>query len=955
MKNFKHFMFAVVALVMGVAFVSCETDPTGEPGGGTKVEVKVAAVDAGGATIEVVTRGISEFAYMDKAGKELSEVAILGAGEKKTIEAVDAESVTTVQIYGLEPGSTNDYYFAFRKSDNALYGEVVKVEITTTNIQGALTVVDRRYDGFAVHVQVPDEVKARGNALRYSSTSLAMYNFSKIFKGGLEIDMLLYNSGVYTKDDVTARYDSYNSYERDEDGNIIPDGAAYADPKVPGEPGVFLVGEYSWMEEPDEHIIYIPGENAGEGKIETIIAHNPSEDKSWDKESDEYKKAFEQYLYYLDSSVWTYPAGWKPGYYRPEFDWLAWAEAVKFGAEDYDSEKYWLGYYDRIQVDTLEPDTLKGNVSIKVRDPKPIDAIVELTPSEDVMFYQVMIMLESEYQAQFLPLIDNNEDYARWFTGSYFGMYTFGADVFDGATDIYLSEWFVDNKALPGQEIRILVAGMGDNEGKTQCFNTMTYKMPEITKSAPVVVVEPIATKDPYVAMFNIKAPNKDAYEVYYACNYIREFDAAIKGTSYLEFMKSIEGAGNAFSANEIAEINSDKGYTFMVASRENETTRLAVLVYNDEGTHNKDLNESGTTSVAETKTVPANYPTQVNSDLFAALVGEWEATAPMQNYVADTDAEGNVTGYHWEAAGTMTSPVTIAAGVEYPETLPAEVYEIYKKGGVDRDEVDELYEEFVKLAKDYNDRTRGFNRLLCLGYNFAGEEYMLDDVATPYDLFIAEDYSASQISYMFYDFGPKWNLEIDAQGNVSLPIDISREFPLETWSFGLDQAIYMLAVGEKSYLGAPWYDKNGNITLDSRFPVEVSADRNTLTIKPFKYTSPNDGSVETYYPCIAQVQYGQAVPLNPRICGDVVLKRKSATTSAATTTIQSNGVAPAVYSMGEAPIPVERVRSVTPMQNIEIRKAERYVRDEKIEMGAEAYQRRAQEYIEKTYGISLD
>ncbi len=936
MKNFKHFMIAVVALVMGVAFASCENDPTNGPENGVKVEVKIASVTAGGVSLEVVTRGISEFAYTKQ---ELPESAIFGAGELKSIAATDVETVSSVNIYGYDPQTTGKLYFAFRKADGTLYGKVVVVEFTTAGVEGTLTVLDRRYDGFAVNIKVPDEVIERGNALRYSTTSLPMYNYSKS-QGSIEIDMLLYNAAQYTLTDRVVRYDSYNSYERDEEGNIVEGAAEYADPKVPGEPGVFMVGEYSYMDNPDELIIYRDGE------VSTIYP---------DEESAEFEES-------LPYTIWFYPAGWQPGYYRPEYNWLQWCEdAIAYNngtIDEYDTESYWTGYYDRIQVDTLEPETLAGNVEITTHDLIPIDGAVSFTPSDDVVFYTVMMLLESDYQTLLLPLLDNNEDYLRWFTGSYFGMYTFGQVTAYGNSTVYISEWFVNAREMAGQEVRVLVSGMGDNDGLTQCFNTLTFRMPEITKPNPQVVVTPVESGDPYVAMFNIKAPNKDAYDVYFACDYVREFNAALKGTSYLEIMKSL-GEANKFSSAVVSEINSDAGFTFAVASRENSSTRLAVLVYNDEGSYNKDINESGTTSVAETTTKRANYPTRVNSPLFDQLVGEWVATAPMTKYVEETDAEGNVVGGSWKSAGSMTSDVTISGGVSYPETLSQEVYDLYAAGGYNRDAVDELFEEFKALANDYNNRTRGFNRLLCLGYNFAEADYMLDIVATPYDLFVADDYSASQVSYMFYDFGPKWNLEIDADGNVWLPLDIEKEFPLETFNFGLEYTFYMLGISESSYIGAPIYNDKNELVLDSRFPVEVSADCNTLTIKPIEYTYKNDKNETVtlqYYPCVAQLQYGQATPLNPRVGGDVVLTRKSGSTaSVSNASFGAMDAAPAVSTMGTAPVPAERVYSITPLKSLDIKKYQVITPAVQMETGAEAFQRRANDLVEKTYGVTID
>ena len=168
-----------------------------------------------------------------------------------------------------------------------------------------------------------------------------------------------------------------------------------------------------------------------------------------------------------------------------------------------------------------------------------------------------------------------------------------------------------------------------------------------------------------------------------------------------------------------------------------------------------------------------------------------------------------------------------------------------------------------------------------------------------------------------------------------------------------------MLGISESSYIGAPIYDNSGNLLLDSRFPVEVSADRNTITIKPIEYTYKNDKNETVtlkYYPCVAQVQYGQATPLNPRVGGDVVLTRKSGSTaSVSNASFDAMDAAPAVSTMGVAPVPAERVYSITPLKSLDIKKYQVIKRDVKMETGAEAFQRRANDLVEKTYGVTID
>ena len=930
MKNFSNYLLATLALVLGLAVSACTPEPEPIQKAETKVEVAVDQIMANGATINVTTQNVKEFAYV-KRDTELAATAILQGDEFKTkIENTDVVTTSEITITGCEAGTTYTLFFAFRLADDSIYEEVKRVEFTTTSYgDNVINVVDRMYDGFSVYLQIPDDVKAKGNALRYSTSSMPMYNYAKQ-QGSMELDMLLYNAQQYTTTDKLIIYDEYHSTERDQDGNLIYDeagnlaSATFADPKVPGEPGYLLVGEYALMEDENERIVIVDGE--------VMTVYDDS---------------------YMEYSIWWYPAGWSKGYYNPQYDWARWY--AELDSDEYDTEKYWTGYYERVLIETLEPEIVEG-VTIKATDITPIDACISFKPTDDIIQYCILVCTESEYETQILPLIENNEEYLRWFTGSYFAMMSFGIQMASGYSELWLSDWFVDTKGLAGQTIRVLVAGLGNESGTKQSFDTYTFTLPEVTLPKPQVVVTPVASEDPYMVTFNIKNPNPEnaLTEVYFACNYAREFDAILKEYSYTSLLK---GMGNPLGATEIGLINSANGFNFQISSRDNATTRLAVLGYNWEGSSNNP-DEPESPAVAEYTTPHANFPVRVNSDLFEKLQGEWTASAHMENYVAVTDAEGNATGEHkFENAGTYTSNVSIMGGLPYEESVPQEVYDIYRASGISDAETEELYEELIELTKWYNTRTRGFNRLLCLGYNFADPNYMLNMTATPYDLFIASDYSTNKIEHMFYDFGPKWNFEIDADGSVWLPIDIEREYPLETFNFGLDFAFYMLAIGERTYLGGDLVDYDGKTILEARFPVEVSADYNTITIKPIVYTD-GSGTTEYYYPCVAQIQNGYATPLNPRVRGEVTLTRNAGAKAASVkaNAAAGKGVSKSLPTIGEARTPMARPEtySMTSLDAEKINVPTRLVRENKIEAGEEAYHKRAKAAVEAYYGIKL-
>lgn len=913
MKNFINHLFAAVALVVGVGIVSCtnEDDPINNDG--ASVSVEIVSTDQVSATLRVSVRGISDFAYLLSDSDDLQAVQIIGSGEKIEVPETASTQTIDIKLEELSPSTSYTMLLAAHVAGGELYPEVIKVEFATTGFGQALTVIDHMYDGFKVHITIPEDVKERGNAIRYAATSLPMYNL-QLSREFFPHDMLLTNAGQYTTTDKLVIYDEYHSVDRTEDGEINVDSsgnyATFADPMSPGEPAVFLAGEFSWyhLQEYDPEL--------GPGNKDTG------------------------------------PYGWGEGYYVAEYDYASFVkvwDSLDFEPEM--SEDYWTGYYERIQVDCLPPQPMEGTVKIEVSDYKPIDALIRFTPDDSVLMYSLYIVEDTEYQANVLPLLNNNEDYMQWFTASYFAMFNGPTmTVTDGATEIYLSDWYIDTKNFAGKTFRVFVTGMGDMYGHTQCFSTAQFTLPEKTLPAPEVTITAVENgDDPYNVYFNIRNTSPDGQDITeakFVCNYVREFNTILTSYSYQSLLEQL---GYPFGPQEIQQINSDKGFDISFPSRENATSRIAVLAYNWEGTSNN-VNASMSPAVCESTTPRAPYRPRVNSELFTELLGEWEATTTMRKYVTSEDG---TTG-SWEAAGTKTSPVTIAAGIEYPETLTSEVYDVYEQAGLSKSETDALYTEFKKLAKDYNSRTRGFNRLLCLGYNFADAEFMLDLVATPYELFCDSEYGAAELSSLFYDFGPKWNLEIDSDGSVWLPIDMEREFPMSTWNFGMDYTFYMFGIGTKTYIGGPIYDQKGELLTDARFPVEVSADRNTITIKPIVYTDSN-GTVETYYPCVAQLQNGQASPLTPCVGGDVVLTRKSGAKSSSTMITPRGGYdkADAMNALnGNIAKPLARPHTMTPMDVERMVDYKRLEVKEPVEAGSEGFNKRIDKMLEEVYGI---
>ncbi|MGN1231963.1 MAG: hypothetical protein ACI4UJ_00755, partial [Candidatus Cryptobacteroides sp.] len=375
---------------------------------------------------------------------------------------------------------------------------------------------------------------------------------------------------------------------------------------------------------------------------------------------------------------------------------------------------------------------------------------------------------------------------------------------------------------------------MGDEDGKTQNFQHLTFETPAKSGKAPEVIVTAMdpAETSPYAVYFNVKCPTKNAVGGKYAANYAREFEKLLNNKYYSYTYSDIVSQGYAFTADEIALINSDEGYTMAISTVPDEITRLAVLLYNDEDTPNA-ISGADDKAVAEIRSDKQPDAPKVDSPLFTSLLGDWTMTADVTKY--DYYAGGIV------PSGSRTCKVTITDAVEYPETLTQDVYDLYKNSAnMDKAAVDALYDEFKEEAKVFNAWLKGQNRLLCLGFGYEDNPYYLEYQGA-YDLFVNELYSGYDNRSLFWDFGPKWYLQIAADGTVSVPSNNITMYPMVAWA---GNQIYLAANGPQ---GAAFNDGGADLV----FPGEVASDNSTVTIKPIMVGE------DPYYPIAGFNYYG--------------------------------------------------------------------------------------------------
>ena len=818
MKKFfsKLPLICLLAVTLGV-LTGCDETKSG------KFSVSVKEVGSSYVDLEFNGPEVMEVAYLLETKEQLmnNPSIIFKSGVEMTVS--DGEVVRITR------GITEDtqyYLYVVAKADAQNYTDIITLPFKTGsfNFSELVTILDRSLDGYRVRLTIPQSTIDAGNAIRWSQCDIMMYNYMSKD----DSYSLLYNGGSTTnaaRRDTTLLYsEDTNWYVTDEDydGDGELDTDYIYNPISPGEPVVFIAGEFSWMED----------------------------DPEWETE----------YFYF--------PSGWDPGYYKPLVD----EDYFRNGGASQSSvgimtdmeitrpqDSYWTGAFQRKVLRVEEPALLDGGVKVELVEATPVNLTFDFYPDDNVAQYAIGVFDDSMLE-QVMELLNGREDLLQWAITSFFSAYTFGTKVASGDVRMQLTSFYYQDAIAENTDYHVLVTAMGDNMATTQSFQKYTFTTTSKEKDAPVIVVTPVESETtPYKAAFNIKcttaAEGNPVTECYYAANYLRDWLLSINsGSTYFGIVAGNK-AYSYFTADEIEKINSEEGFNISIHSLDGETTRIAVLGYNDEYTPN-DLSSfkfiEDCPAVADCTTPYTDPKPYVDDKLYLDLAGDWTATATLQN------PDGTKTFEH-------QSKITLASDLyDYPATLSSDVYKLYEDQDYDKDKVDALWYEFKQLAKEITEeRLVNQNRLVGIGW-LDKDSYHRLDARTPYDLFVATDYVSVDVSSIYNDFGPKWYLEtsIDENGKVvySIPIDSNFLPPASNWSVPF-------------YLGAMEPDKYVTFLYGEgwtpAFPVTVSEDRNTITISPIEREGVN------YYPNMIGIDNSmmQTILENP-VVSDVVLTR---------------------------------------------------------------------------------
>ncbi len=862
MRLFLRNLLWITALAfVGAGFTACSDDETTTPFiPQPMVSVEGASTAWNSAEFTVSTNDISEYAWVLLSPEEAtpSETEIFAEGT--IVEWPAAETKITLDGQSGMVGLT-DYvlYVAAKclpaqdKFDDAIveeyYGEVITVPFTTIDYTDDVTIFRTHSDGFEVNVKFPASVAEKGKVVKWGVTNMAMYN-SKIkgntwFGASADISFLELNDEVYPgymiRRDTVLNINNDTRWVRDANGQLIFD---------------------EWTGEANYYWDFVaPGEPL--------------------------------YLIMSEAGMCEHPYGWGMGYYEFPFDMMSYSDAVMAWSwgetPDFpEQDPYWEegAWHQRILTVTDQPKPYQGKVNLSVADLTPHNGVVNFIPDEKnrPFMYTLALMDHATYQQILDTYLEGHEEYLQWFVTSYFASMVVGTYSVPGTVpmQVALSEFFWEIN--PGNVYHAFVVAMdgkevydemyGENvleaDPSAQSFAQITFQMPDYTIEAPVIEVTALEPTSAFSARFNVKNVSKiPVVEASYACNYVREFNQELNYSTYSDIISSNKGFAD-FSYNEIEAINSAEGLLVEFDSREEAQTRLAVMGWNSEGRPSNPDSEDG---IAWADAWSGSIPDaeRIESEYFTSLAGTWTATATVKKQQYDWQTGS----YSWVDETAVSCDVVIG-DVTYPETLTEEVYQIYEDNGVSKEQTDAYYAQFKEQAAHFNAKTRGQNRVLCTGWGFDISSYSAQYSplrhARPWDLFIdTSGYNSSTVDVMFYDFGPKWFLQVAEDGSLFIPVNINRVAPLTSWTSG--SAYYL--VGANAETSTALYTpldpmKNDDVKAWHNIPVEVSADGNTITLKSFEH----EGT--TYYPNVVYDSYGQLGFFETQNFGDVVLTRKS-------------------------------------------------------------------------------
>lgn len=873
-KLLKSLVICSLLAWVGSLTTSCVKDPTGPNAPDPVFEITGEPVIHNGVSVDIPVN----MANLKKVTCYVREICVDEKGDKYFVTGYDENNQpikgsvaakptpTIVSLKGTEKECSNGtsvieitgndgldknrmfaVYILVAVSDTEYYnnGEIFTVEFTTPDSygEGDVNVIRKGYQNLSVAVEVPEHIKAAGRRIKWGVMNIAMeaYNNNPPIPESLQLCDWVYPASLIARDTI-LEINHYNAYRRNANGEVgyyivgnssieevtkdhpaLESGSAgpiqyYSEPQ-PGEPLVLLMAEVDYAD-------CALGDNEEGADASHKIAN-------------------------CDKKHPTINWGWGEGWYCFPYDIQSYMSALRGGDDglpdmgvgggsgsSVDPNMFWHegAWYKRIEVRLPEPKKFNGTVNVKIDNISAQDASITLTPDDQTYMYFVGVFENTnEYMQGYADItrtyLNGDQTLWQWFTtseiGSYMGVTFYYAS--EGPKKIDLSKYFVSIQA--GTRYHVVVNAVGKKLGENgdyevditaQNFQHKTFALKNYTLPAPELEVVAAEPYSPWTVKYILRNPdwkNNPISKVAYVANYTREFEAYMKANdmTYTEMaMMNVGIDGYELSDTEIEMINSNAGAEVEFPVLANSEYTAAFIAWNSEGRASNPDSETYP-GYAEAKSTPEQPAAPLDMKKLNALKGDWTATATV-NYLNSETGEFSPAQHSWKVTiGDLTSP----------ETMTQEAYDVFNNAGVSKEQADAYFAEFKQEELTYNEAVKGQNRVLCTGWQLDNETTL--SFASPWDLFVMPDYSASNISYLFHDYGPKWFLQVNEAGEVFVPVNYNRIPPFTSWYNGM--AHHFCMANYETQYAFPIGD-DGNSVEQVGMPVEISDDGNTFTLK---------------------------------------------------------------------------------------------------------------------------
>ena len=448
-----------------------------------------------------------------------------------------------------------------------------------------------------------------------------------------------------------------------------------------------------------------------------------------------------------------------------------------------------------------------GKVDIRVDRTTEKTAIVSFLPSDEVLKYAVLTIDNAKLEE--IYALCAGEEGMQAMTLNY------GTPV-EGEQQATIP-------LEAGHSYSIYVTAVYNEESTIQTQHKYTNLKPIVSdKPASELEIKPLNLNDPYKVGYNIRAVNGDCLGFKFLMNYVNEWYPMLNSLGEDDQEANIASMMAQYAAGvndkeTMALVNSAKGFDIVFSSIDDMESWLVVESYNaDEKTK---LYWKGDN--LRVKSAALTPETKVETELYDKMKGTWEATM--------TRVSGNTT--------PVKMDITIGDAPKKVETLPNDVKDklvnfYMTENGFSKEKaetmVTETFKEYKTLQQKYTDKYAGQNLLVGTGFSY---DNYYSKFADSWDLFQSTSYSAVSTEEMFRDYGPKlfFKFEKDEKGNVIVYVPTTHKDekgdyiryidPVTNWSMAID------------LFGFNKDQANAQFMTD--FPVEISKDFNTITIKP--------------------------------------------------------------------------------------------------------------------------